>query len=259
MIVSKVSQTKTTALRILLGSITGAVISCVLLVSNSLLPILRILISYFITGVVMILICFKVENIRKLVMLALYLYGVTVLLGGILCSLFFNTSFIKYINQLLGTQGKQSISIVALGIAVGVLLICLPIMIRYLNTFRKRMNNIFSVSIALEDQTITAKALLDTGNHLREPLTNKPVIIVEKTLLKQIMTKELLEYTTRVKVIPYRSIGKEHGTMYALVLDQMEVEINNEHHKHNDVIACVYEGTLSSKKDYQLILHEELM
>ena len=104
-----------------------------------------------------------------------------------------------------------------------------------------------------------AKALLDTGNHLREPLTNRPVIIVEKTLLKQIMTRELLEYTTRIKVIPYRSIGKEHGTMYGLVLDGLEVTVDNVVHKHEDVVACVYEGTLSSKKDYQLILHEELM
>lgn len=259
LMVSKLSQTKTTGVRIVLGSIIGAIISCLLLISNNLLPILRIIISYIITSVVMILICFRYESVRKLVTLVLYLYGVTILLGGILCSLFFNTSLVKYINQLLGTKGNQSISIFVLGIAVGVLVVCLPFVIRYVNAFRKRMNNIFDVSILLENRRIAAKALLDTGNHLREPLTNKPVIIVEKTLLKQIMTKELLEYTTRIKVIPYRSIGKEHGTMYALVLDQIDIVINNEHHKHDDVIACVYEGTLSSKKDYQLILHEELI
>ena len=84
-------------------------------------------------------------------------------------------------------------------------------------------------------------------------------MIVEKELLQRLFTKELLEYSTRVKVIPFRSIGKDHGTLYGIMLDSMTVVVDEEEHRYENVIACLYEGTLSSKKDYQIILHEELL
>lgn len=257
-VVSKMTQTKTTKLRCVLGSGFGAVLSCILLMNKSLPLLIRISIAYFIATIGMVMIVFRFESIRKVIVLALYMIGVTVVLGGILSSVLLSGTLAKYVNGLLGGK-SNSVSIVMLLVSVVIVLLLLPYLIRYINTFRKRLNNIFDVSLVLEEKSVSAKALLDTGNHLREPLTNKPVIIVEKSLLKQIMTKELLQYTTRIKVVPYRSIGKEHGTMYALVLDRLEVTVNNDVHEHEGVVACVYEGTLSSKKDYQLILHEELM
>ena len=258
-IVSKMTQTRTTLLRYSFASLFGAIISCLLLMNQNFSVLIQIIVSYGIGAIGVVLLAFRFESIKKVAVLLMYMYGVTIVIGGLLCCILLNSSFGSYVNELLGMNGRKSVSILMLLLSVGLILLCLPYLIRYLNSFRKRENNIYEVSIVLEKKRVKAKALLDTGNHLREPLTNRPVIIVEKTLLKQIMTRELLEYTTRIKVIPYRSIGKEHGTMYGLVLDGLEVTVDNVVHKHEDVVACVYEGTLSSKKDYQLILHEELM
>lgn len=245
--------------RLLLGSVIGATAACLMVILHDINPWIRFVLSYLVTSVIMIIVSFGYTTIKRLLQSLFYLFAVTIFLGGLLTFVFFNTSVTEYMEGLLGLKEGQTVGLLMLIIAFSILLICMPYVVHYMNAFRKRTSNIFDVSLQLDEKTITIKALLDTGNHLRDPISKKPVVIVEREAMEKLLTKELTEYTTRLKIIPFRSIGKEHGTMFGVMIDCMTVSINDQQHQHKNVIACLYEGTLSSKKEYQLILHEELL
>ena len=245
--------------RLVLGSVVGSLGVCFLLVVPQAPVLVEILFSYVILAVTMVLISYGRYKLNKMLFISLALFGQTVFIGGIL-QFFMGIPVVKKImDQIMKVGSDQEISLLTMFFIVLTILLVSPWVFRYINEFRQRLMTVFQVTLSLEGKCIVVKGLLDTGNHLREPISNKPVIIVEQKVMDEIMTKDLLEYDTRVKIIPYRSLGKEDGTMCGIVLDELMVEVNEERHSHINVIACLYKGTLSSKKDYQVILHEELM
>ena len=48
------------------------------------------------------------------------------------------------------------------------------------------------IDISLNNKNIETIAMIDTGNLLKEPITNTPVIVVEHTLLYDVIPKEIL-------------------------------------------------------------------
>ena len=54
---------------------------------------------------------------------------------------------------------------------------------------------IFDAELSFEGgKTIIVKALLDTGNDLRDPLTGKPVMLLEEKLAREILPERILEF-----------------------------------------------------------------
>ena len=48
-----------------------------------------------------------------------------------------------------------------------------------------------SIEMKLENKIIRTTAMIDTGNLLKEPITNTPVVVLEHTLLYEILPKSL--------------------------------------------------------------------
>lgn len=245
--------------RILLGSLVGATGACAILVLQQLPVLFRYAIAYIALTMLMVIISYGRCRGKRLLGILATLYCISVFLGGILEFLWRNSSLSEFVYEQSGARSNRSISIFAVLITVLPLLFLLPYAFRYFNEFRRRSKTVFQVILSLEGKAVEVKGLFDTGNHLREPISNKPVIIVEQKVIEEIMTKDLLDYTTKIKLVPYRSIGKDSGTLYGIVLDEIVVHINDEQHTYKEVIACLYKGVLSSKEDYQVILHEELI
>ncbi len=61
----------------------------------------------------------------------------------------------------------------------------------------------YMVTIENNGKIITAKALMDTGNNLRDPFSDYPVIIVEKQIFKNLFTSEA------IRLIPVTTINGE--------------------------------------------------
>lgn len=87
-------------------------------------------------------------------------------------------------------------------------------------------------------------ALVDTGNHLKDPLNRQSVIIVEAKALRSLLPKdvervlpaleeggsEALErlaqisaWQTRLRLIPFSSIGKNSGLLLGFRADEVKV------------------------------------
>lgn len=116
------------------------------------------------------------------------------------------------------------------------------------------------------------RAMIDTGNLLKDPITNSPVIIIEKGSLINILPKELLEntkniidgeyefddeyfkYASKFRVLPFTSLGKQNGMLLGFKVDRIETEINDEEIVRDDVIVGIYDKKLSSKKQYECLI-----
>ena len=106
---------------------------------------------------------------------------------------------------------------------------------------------------------------------LKDPITQMPVIVVEKEILKNILpdailnnlTKmiggdlpkefyegENLEYITKFRVIPFSSIGKTNGMLLGFKANK--VIIHQEEHAKTieNVIVGIYDNKLSKKDQY---------
>ena len=112
------------------------------------------------------------------------------------------------------------------------------------------------IRIPLENGCVHITALLDTGNHLSEPVMGLPVCIISKeasTLLQEMFLPE------RYHAIPYRSVGKEQGILDAYELPEIVIEdVYREIHCKKVILAICNTG-ISKDSDYQMILHPQLM
>ena len=113
------------------------------------------------------------------------------------------------------------------------------------------------------------RAMIDTGNFLKDPITNSPVLIVEKNSLNNILPKKILENTEKIlegkyefqndemeyasnfRVLPFSSLGKQNGMLLGFKVDQIETNINDDEIQRRDIIIGIYEKKLSNKKNYE--------
>nr|MBQ8252954.1 sigma-E processing peptidase SpoIIGA [Lachnospiraceae bacterium] len=111
------------------------------------------------------------------------------------------------------------------------------------------------VSITIGEKKINCTGLMDSGNSLYEPITGKPVVIVEEQMLRE---HEILQRERGFFAIPYHAIGTEKGMMKGVLADELEIPGEQEEKKWEKVMLGIYEGKISRTGDYQVILHPKL-
>jgi stage II sporulation protein GA (sporulation sigma-E factor processing peptidase) len=133
--------------------------------------------------------------------------------------------------------------------------------------------------IGIEGREISLEAFLDTGNQLRDPLTKKPVIIMEVQALKGFVPEEFLkaavkkgevelaslgdrlekEWVKRLRLINYISVGKAQGLMVGLRVDFVEIRTKREIIKTEDTVIGLVDGILTRKGKYMALLPPQLL
>jgi len=136
------------------------------------------------------------------------------------------------------------------------------------------------VVICLGEERVALKTLVDTGNQLTDPLTGKPVMIAELDALKGIIPKKAFEelkskhdfdvnsviiclsetyLVSRLRVIPFSSIGEQKGMLVGIRPDAVIVVHDNKTSEVQDIIIGIYKHKLSSRGIYNGLLHPELL
>lgn len=111
-----------------------------------------------------------------------------------------------------------------------------------------------AVKLEWNGQTQTVTGMVDTGNQLTEPLTGRPVSIVDQACAKKLLP-EGWEGRRGFYLIPYHSIGTDRGWLRGVAVDRMYVKRSQDWVEIEHPILALYEGTVSAKGRYQLILH----
>ena len=135
------------------------------------------------------------------------------------------------------------------------------------------------IEILINQKKIKTKAMIDTGNMLKEPITNVPVIVVEHILLYSCMPKEILnnlkeimggdfknipcdiqeKYITKLKLIPFSSLGKQNGMLIGIRPEYVKVITDEQEKINKNVIIGIYEKSLTKKGEYQALIGIELL
>jgi stage II sporulation protein GA (sporulation sigma-E factor processing peptidase) len=128
----------------------------------------------------MILIAFPSKNIRYFIKNILYLYLVSIVLGGALY--FINIQFSYKQEGIIFYHNKMSINIIIL------LMISPFILYNYIKEMKKyklKYNELYELEVILKNnQKLNLTAFLDTGNRLTDPYLNRPIIIINDIDIK---------------------------------------------------------------------------
>lgn len=159
--------------RILLASLIGALSIFLLFIkiNNITLFILKILIS-----ILMVLIAFSFRNLKYTLKNLMYLYIVSIILGGGLY--FLNCSF-SYKNEgIIFYHNGFSINIVVLIIIAPFILYTY---IKESKNLKIKYNQLYEMEITLKNKkNINLTAFLDTGNSLKDPFLKRPIIVTNE-------------------------------------------------------------------------------
>ena len=143
----------------------------------------------------------------------------------------------------------------------------------------QRLYNV-SLEIVVFGERVMTQALIDTGNRLRDPLGGAPVIVVEHGVVAHLLPEHLgatlLEmeagelggisrlltserWSTRFRVIPFTSLGKEKGLLVGFRPDSASVVVEGRRIPLSGVIVGLSPKPLDPEGVYHALLHPELL
>lgn len=225
------------------GSAAGAAGYCIILCLPGIPYMLKVLFGMIPVGMLMIKIAYRTKGFRELLRDLGYLYLLSFFMGGFII-------FLKGKNRWLAQQGDLAAVIAGTGF-VGFL-----IGKKLTGAYRKRQENHFcKVTIPGDEGAVMIAALVDTGNGLIEPVSQKPVAILDADEWKKMRRWMKPE---KYKLIPYHSIGRDSGMLEGYEVDTMEIDGKLGRKQYDKVIIAVFKGKVSQKGSYQMILPPEL-
>lgn len=232
--------------RIWFGALIGAVLYCAAIIVPVGMVGVRILISSIPVSMCMLSVSFRIHSSKKL------LHGSLVMAG---CGFFLGSIMIWILNRLrMVLRGNMSLVVT---LATGYL--SYRIMRKIVMAIRKRKENCLrtvTIYVPKLDKELRVQALLDTGNHLADPVSGKPVCLISGKLAEQLSPVFVPE---KYHIIPFQSIGKARGILNAYELPELTVEGHEESVRKEHVIVAVCNTGIPEESVYQMILHPRLL
>ncbi len=175
--------------RLILASLFGelTLISLFLPLNSFIFSLLKL-----IMGIIMVIISFGYKNILYTFYNTIYLYMISIILGG----------FTYYLNIEFNNLNYLIILLISPFI--------LYVFIKSIKVLKEIKNYYYQVSIIFNNNyKLDLTGFLDTGNKLRDPTTNKPIILINKKKLKGSINIRSPMY------IPYNTLN-HHGLLQCI-------------------------------------------
>lgn len=237
--VIKILKIKCSSARIFLGSTAGALSSMVVL-----LPEMNFFFSLavrIIVAFIVILSAFYPVKFMTVIKSTACFFMVSFIFCGVMIALWF--SFKPKGIVIRNGSVYFEISPMILIVSTLISYIVLRILSR-LTGREKNKSSICKIELFFNDKHIILYGMVDSGNTLKEPFSELPVIIVSKKALKDIISPDFFMCTTNVKyenrinyrIIPFNSIGGD-GFLQAFQADELYLISDKTKTKVNAYIA----------------------
>lgn len=271
-----IMKIKMKQLRLVTSSLLGGIYAVVAYLE--ILPIYSNFGMKILLSILMVYIAFHPKAIKNLFRQLIIFYLTSFAFGGCAFALLY---FIKPQNILMKNGvyvGTYPIKVALLGGIIGFIITYIGFKVVKTKLHKKDM--IYEIEIKIEEKTLKLKAMLDTGNLLKDPISGMPVVVVEKQQLYSILPAKLLdnidkliggdggslldqieekEIFTRFRMIPFSSVGKQNGLMLGFKADQVILEKEEEIQIQNDVIIGIFNQNLSKNKNYSALIGMDLL
>ena len=268
---SIILKLKPKMIRVVISSAIGSIYAIITYVTE--LSIYTSIISKGILAIVMVYIAFNPQNMKNMWKQLVIFYLTSFVFGGVALYLIY---FIKPEDVFIKNGifvGDYVLKAIFLGAIIAFIII--KISIKFIKTKINAKDMFCKIKIKLNGKEIETKAMIDTGNLAKEPITNTPVVIVESSLLEKVLPKEILnsidnilagkldgvkeEYISRLRCIPFSSLGKQNGMLLGIKADEIVVEKEEENKISKNVIIGVYERSLTKRGEYRALIGLELI
>ena len=251
------------AWRIVFGAALGAVYAVCMFFPR--LHLFYTLLFKLVFGSVLMALVFRPARLTAFLRISGIFYAVSFLFGGAVFGV-----------MLLTDAGVMSRAVIQNGVLYfvlpaevlcGTVSVCLSGVWVWRKTapLRLRKQSLYrDVQVTYEGKTVSLRALVDTGNTLTDPLTLTPVMIAELDALRELLppcptfsVEELSvgAMATRLRVIPFTSLGTKHGLLLGFRPDAVTIATNT----HYDIVVGLYEHDLSDDRSYNALVGADLI
>ncbi|CUH92371.1 sigma-E processing peptidase SpoIIGA [Herbinix luporum] len=279
-LLKKVNKKKSNIPRMILAAILGATTAAIVSIFPWMNEAFKFAIMYVAASILMIVIAFGKLKLLELVKQWLVFIMITYFVGGLMNSIYYYTNIRLILIHLGNGNIFSNISVVYIIASISAITVFSLIIIWFLRLYHLHKPLIYDVELVLKDRKVKTKGLMDTGNCLYDPIGRKPVMVIENNLIEELLTPDIkhdmelakdylegktdeipLEHYDKVfnfSFIPYRSVGKT-GMLLGIRLDKVMIYTEKESICNEKVTAAICDNPLTDKKDYQVILHKELL
>ena len=257
-------------IRLIIASLIGAIYSILTYVIT-----IKIYSNFFfklLLSVMIIYVAFNPQNTKNMWKDLLVFYLTSFVFGGAAFALIYivKPQEILMKNGLfLGTYPLKNVVLAGI---IGFIIITVTFKIVKNKITKKDIYK--DVIINMNEKQINIKAMIDTGNMLKDPITGNSVIVVEKNILYDILPKELLNnldkilggnlenineeikenYIKKLRFIPFSSLGKQNGMLVGIKPDFIKIKEEDGNTKIQNVIIGIYEKSLTKDGKYQALM-----
>lgn len=266
-------KTKHPQIRMILSSLLGSIYAIIIYLN--ILSIYTNLLAKITLSVVMVYIAFAPPNVKQLLKQILIFYLVSFIFGGCTFALIY---FLKPENVEMKNGVFVGMYPIRVGLIAGVIAFIITQIAFKINKSKLNNKNTFiEIELYNKNKMTKARALLDSGNMLKEPISQKPVIVVEKTTLSKIIPEEVLdyiekivggddqernemqEYLSKIRMVPFMSLGKENGMLIGIRLDKIKINTEDIRLEKENIIAGIYEKKLTKDNKYNALIGLNLL
>ncbi|WP_427338505.1 sigma-E processing peptidase SpoIIGA [Caloranaerobacter sp. DY30410] len=273
-VTKRFTRTETTRLRLTLAALIGAVYTLVVFY-----PKLSFMVNFTMkltVSILIVVVAFNPITLKKFLKLIATFYIVSFVFAGSALALFYLIDVDSYIGNGIFYIKDFPIKILVFAIVTSWILIKYTWSYIYGKISKDKI--LVPITISLKNREVHIIALVDTGNSLKDPLTDTPVIIVQFSAIKKILpekTKKFFEMhdvkdlrlilpflqelgqDLKIRVIPFKTIGQENGVLFGFKPDK--VIIKDQDRAITNIIVGIYNDKLSNDNKYEALLHPELL
>ncbi|MBZ2173682.1 sigma-E processing peptidase SpoIIGA [Schnuerera sp. xch1] len=271
-----ITRTKTSKLRFFIASLIGSIYTLVIFFPS--LQFMGKLIIKISISVFMIIVAFNPEKLNKFLKQVSTFYMVSFVFAGTTIGIFYLGE--NYITARFSFNDFQEL-VKFLVIGIGLAIILIRYILKYHQVKMSKDNFLTNIIISLNNKKVNLVALIDTGNSLKEPISQLPVIIAEYNALKSILPKSLQKIYSnkkefdldliakvmddisdeiKLRLIPFKSLGNDNGILIGFKPDSIKVNLKDETRKlTEDIIVAIYNDKLAQDEHYNGLLHPEIL
>lgn len=256
-----IMKTPIKIIRNMISSIIGSIYAIIIYISR--LEIYSNVFLKLALSFAIVYIAFKPPNIKSFLKHIIIFYLTSFTFGGVAFALLYFVSPKNIVMQDGVLIGTYPMKIILAGGIIGFAII--TISFKNIKGRITRKDMYCNVRICSDNKETNVTAIIDTGNFLKDPITKTPVIVIEKEKLHPIFPDIILEntvniingknielgdYSSKIRVIPFKSLGKENGMLLGVKIDEIEVNYQDITHTLKNIIVGIYNGNLSRSGKY---------
>jgi stage II sporulation protein GA (sporulation sigma-E factor processing peptidase) len=262
--------------KLVIASVLGAVYAVL-----SYFPEYSYMVSFFMKvlfSILIVIVAYTPAYFHLLIKLTGIFYIVSFVFGGAAFGLFYFINGLSLTSN--GISFIKDFPIKILAAAIIIAYITIKYSWDYIQHRIKRERLIVRVEMNFDKKQLGLDALIDTGNSLRDPITNVPVMITEYSMIRELLPEDIQKifeqsgendlnaiaeimsiskWATRFRIIPFKSLGRDNGMLVGFKPDVITIFDSDRRIKLSNIIIAIYRKNLSRDGEYSALIHPEML